>query len=102
VSPSEIQALVKGLDGTLKPSTIEVVYAWVTAVFNAAPADQVIARTPCRDVKRPEVPPKVVEPLSVETVEALVDTVPGRYRAVLLLGAGTGVRAGEALHQRPS
>jgi integrase len=97
IRPSEIQALVKGLDGTLKPSTIEVVYAWVTAVFNAALADQVIARTPCRDIKRPEVPPKIIEPISVETVEALVDSVPGPYRAVQLLGASTGVRAGEAL-----
>ena len=36
-------------------------------------------------------------PLPVETVEKLIDAVPGRYRALIVLGAGTGVRISEAL-----
>jgi integrase len=97
IRPSEIQTLVKGLEGVLAPSTIEVVYTWTTAVFNAAVNDQVIAKTPCREIKRPELPAEKVEPLPVETVEVLIGTVPDRFRAVMVLGAGAGVRAGEAL-----
>lgn len=38
-----------------------------------------------------------VEPLPVETVAALVQAVPDRFRALIVLGAGTGVRISEAL-----
>jgi integrase len=38
-----------------------------------------------------------VEPLPVETVWDLIDAVPDRYRALIILGAGTGVRISEAL-----
>jgi integrase len=37
-----------------------------------------------------------VEPLPAETVWQLIDAVPDRYRALIILGAGTGVRIAEA------
>lgn len=36
-------------------------------------------------------------PSSVDTVRQLADTMLERYRAFVILGAGTGVRIGEAL-----
>ncbi len=36
-------------------------------------------------------------PLSVETVDALADAMPDRYYALVVLGAGSGVRIAEAL-----
>lgn len=36
-------------------------------------------------------------PLTTETVHALADAVPARYRALVVLGAGTGLRQGECL-----
>jgi integrase len=38
-----------------------------------------------------------VEPLPAQTVARLVEAVPERYRALVILGAGTGVRISEAL-----
>ena len=38
-----------------------------------------------------------VEPLPVETVHALADAVPARYRALVILAAGSGMRQGECL-----
>ena len=35
-------------------------------------------------------------PLSLEAVEALTDAMPDRYRALVTLAAGTGLRQGEA------
>ena len=47
-----------------------------------------------RDVSR-KATPSQVEPLPVETVHALADAVPARYRALVILAAGSGMRQGE-------
>jgi integrase len=97
IRPSEIQALVKVLGETLAPATVDLVYTWTAAVFAAAVADQVIARSPCREIKRTRPERSQVVPPSAETVEKLIEAVPDRYSALIVLGAGTGVRIGEAL-----
>ncbi|HEX3539752.1 MAG TPA: hypothetical protein VHT75_04840 [Acidimicrobiales bacterium] len=94
---SEIQALIKALDGELAPATVVLIYRWVVSIFRSALADRVIAETPCREIKLPNVDKPKVVPLSVETVEALIEAVPARYGALVVLGAGTGVRISEAL-----
>jgi integrase len=50
--------------------------------------------------KLPKDPKQRIEPLSVDAVEALTDAMPGRYRALVTLAAGTGLRQGEALWTR--
>jgi integrase len=103
IRPSELQACVKAMSvgdvgqKPLAPSTIEIVYTWVATIFAAAMKDRVITSSPCQDIRRPEVHQPRVKPLPVETVEKLIDAVPAQYRALIVLGAGTGVRISEAL-----
>lgn len=97
VRRTEVQALVTRLAETLAPSTVRTVHSYVAAVFKAAVADRLIATSPCQRIALPKATPARVEPLSVDAVEALADAVPDRYRALLVLGAGTGLRQGEAL-----
>jgi integrase len=52
--------------------------------------------SPCVDVRLPKPAPKRVEPLATERVEALIAAMPERYRALVVLAAGTGLRQGEA------
>ena len=40
--------------------------------------------------------PKRVVPLSTEEIAALIDALPDRYRALVLLASATGLRQGEA------
>src|SRR5712691_8913090 len=47
IRPSEIQAWVRGRSEVLAPSTVEVVYRFVSAIFRAAVADRIIAANPC-------------------------------------------------------
>jgi integrase len=100
---SEIQAWIRRLVTTgegrraLAPSTIEVVYRYVVAIFRSAVADRVIVASPCIDVRLPKGKPRRVEPISTEAVMGLVDAVEPRYRALIVLGAGTGLRHGEAV-----
>lgn len=94
--PSEVQAWVKGRAEVLAPATVEVAYRYLAAIFAAAVEDRLIPATPCKGVRLPKVEAAQVVPLATEAVEALIDAVPDRYRAMVVLAAGTGLRQGEA------
>lgn len=97
VRPSDLDVLVKALAGSLAPSTVEGVYRLAATVFKSAIRDRVISTTPCVDVKLPEKPRREVVPLTVDQVADLADLVPKRYRALIVLGAGCGLRLSEAV-----
>ena len=101
---SEIQSLVKSLSTgegedrpALAPNTVQTIYAWLATIFRSAVEDRLITHSPCQKINLPEVEESRVVPLPVTTVEALADAVPDRYRALIVLGAGTGIRISEAL-----
>src|SRR5262249_52334579 len=96
IRSSEIQAWVRDPTQHLAPGTVEVVYRYVSAVFKAAVTDRVIGSSPCVGIKLPEKHKPRVQPLTVEQVDGLVTAIPDRYRALVVLGTGTGVRQGEA------
>lgn len=95
IRASEVQALVRTLSDSLSPSTVRVVHSRVVAVFSAAVRDRRIASSPCAGIRLPRVTKAPVVPLGTETVQALIEAVPSRYRAVVVLAAGTGLRQGE-------
>ena len=97
VRPSDLDVLVKSLAGRLAPTTVEGVYRLAATVFKAAIRDRIITTTPCVDVKLPEKPRREVVPLTVSQVAELADLVPDRYRALIVLGAGCGLRLSEAV-----
>jgi integrase len=94
---SEIQGLVKTLAEEFAPATVEGAYVWTAAVFKAAVADRIISASPCQDITRPNIERPKVVPWPTQRVAALVAAVPDRCRALIVLGAGTGVRMSEAL-----
>jgi integrase len=95
IRASHIQAWIKSLSEQLAPSTAVVVHRIVSSIFRAAVRDRVIAYSPCDGIKLPKVTKSQVEPLGTEVVLALADAVPDRYRALVILAAGTGMRQGE-------
>jgi integrase len=95
IKPSDIQAWVKRLTEHLQPSTVGVVHGVVSGIFRAAVRDRVLVHNPCDGTKLPKVTKSRVEPLDTEVVHALAAAVPDRYRALVILAAGTGMRQGE-------
>ncbi len=79
------------------PSTVKTIYAVLRTLFMAAADDEVIAGSPCTRIKLPRVPRKLVEPLPAAAVLALFDAIVPRWRPAVALGAGAGLREGEAL-----
>lgn len=88
--------MVKGLSATLAPGTVELVYRYTAAVFLAAVRDRVITSTPCEGIKLPKAERRQVVPMTLEQVVGLTEGLPARYRALVTLGAGSGLRQGEA------
>jgi integrase len=95
IRPSDIQAWTKRLSEQLAPSTASVVHRIVSSVFRAAVRDRVIAYSPCDGIKLPKVTKPRIDPLATEVVLALADAVPDRYRGLVILAAGSGMRQGE-------
>ncbi len=94
IYPTDIQQWVRGLD--LSPRTVAVVHGVLAGIFRAAVRDRRITASPCDGVKLPRVQRDEVEPLDLDAVAAIRDALPPRLRALVTLGAATGVRLGEA------
>lgn len=95
-TPDTVQRMVKALEDSYAPSTVEVTYSYVSTVFKAAVASRRIASTPCIGIRLPERVRTRVTPMSVDQVFAVADAMPERWAAMVLLAAGTGLRQGEA------
>jgi integrase len=100
VTPSVVQTLVKQLSTSLAPGTVRGVYTVLCAIYRAAVRDRLVTSSPCVSIKLPRVEVRRVEPLSVEGVEAVADAVGIKCRPLVILGAGAGLRVGEALGLR--
>jgi len=103
VLPSDVQSLVKRLSTIprtgsrkpLAPATVGVAHRVLSAIFKSAVADRRLASSPCVGTRLPKVEKRKVEPISTEQVRALVAAIPERYRGLVLLTVGTGMRQGE-------
>jgi integrase len=95
VRHGEIQARAAKMSRTLAPSTVQVIHGIVAAIFKSAVKDRLINTSPCEGTKLPKRLPVEVVPLTTAAVRALIDAVPERYRALVVLAAGTGLRQGE-------
>jgi integrase len=95
IQRSDIQGWVAKLE--LSPTTVETVYKELAAVFREAVHDSVLLSSPCQRIKLPRIPHGQVVPLRTVEVHQLIAAAPDRYRALLMLLAGCGLRQGEAL-----
>lgn len=106
VRKPDVQAWVTDRAAVLQPSTLEVVYGTLRAVFAWAVGEYITA-SPCDSrgradrVRLPKKAPKEVVPLSTAQVSALLDAAPPRYRAAILLAAASGLRQGELFGLEP-
>ncbi|WP_304450862.1 site-specific integrase [Nocardiopsis sp. YSL2] len=84
-------------DPGLANTTVHTAFATLRIVMQAAVDDEIINANPCSRVKLPRLGDRVIDPLPVEAVRDLADAITPRYRVAVFLGAGAGLRRGEAL-----
>ena len=100
VRHSEVQGMVRALSDTLAPGSVAQVFKVTKRMFAAAVLDRTIASSPCVGVKLPTDHRPDVTPPTVVQVGALVDATEERYRAAVVLLAGSGLRIAELLGLR--
>jgi integrase len=98
IRPTMVQQWVKDLQAVkgLAPSTIETIYVIFASIMRGAVRDGYIRKTPCVDIRLPETSPTVVRLLTPGQVLTLARAMPHRYALLALIGAGAGLRQGEA------
>jgi integrase len=67
----------------------------LASIMRAAIHDGLRTTNPCTRVNMPAIPTKLIVPLSVEEVHALIEHTPEHYRAAMVTLAGAGLRQGE-------
>ena len=94
--PTQLQGVLTGLGQTLAPSTVGLVHQHLNQVLNGAIDDGVITHSPARNLRlpRPDDEPLVVP--TVDQVHGLAEAIHPRFRALVAVGAGLGLRQGEA------
>ncbi|MEJ3653826.1 hypothetical protein WEH80_12650 [Actinomycetes bacterium KLBMP 9759] len=95
VRSSHLQSWAKNVD--LAPSTARIAYSYLVAMFGTAVRDRVIATSPCIGVTLPAVDKAGHLIPTPDQVHAIAGNLPPRYRALVYVGAGCGLRHGEAL-----
>lgn len=81
----------------LSPATVRKAVFALRRCLDAAVEDRRIASNPAQKVSLPSEKAKRPRYLTRDEVERLVDEIPDRYRALVLVGAFAGLRWGEAI-----
>lgn len=80
---------------TLAASYVVHIYELVSSVFNAAVVDNVIPKSPCVKINTPEVHKKEIIIPTTDQVLEIARRISPRYKNMLIVAAGTGMRSGE-------
>jgi len=102
--PSLVQSLIASMERAgLEASTVGVVMADVSMVFNAAIDDGLVTKNPCRasSVTLPTAEQDELVPWTAEQVAAVRAALPARFAAMVDCGAGVGLRQGEIFALSP-
>jgi integrase len=96
IRPTDVQSWVQRKSAELSPGTVGVIYRYLASIFRSAVEDGLIPKSPCRNIKLPKRERRQVVPPKTAQVQELIQIVPDRYRALVVLAASTGLRQGEA------
>jgi integrase len=100
VLPSEVQSWATGRAAALGPVTTRHLVSLLRSIFAAAALDRLVGSSPVVRVALPPHERARVVPLTVDEVRRLAETMPDRYRALVITQAGLGLRVGELIALR--
>lgn len=95
----QLRALLASLDGKYSAATIIETWSTLSVILQAAVDDERLGKNPClaRSVGPPSKPERKARAWSRERVQAVRQGLDARFRLLVDLGVGAGLRQGEAL-----
>lgn len=97
IKPSDVQTWLRALSERHAASTVTAAFLVLQGVLDLAVADEAIKRSPAKAsiVQRPASRSEEIEVWSDSQVYGVIDSHPEPYRAIPIIAAGCGLRAGE-------
>lgn len=100
ITPALVRVWYGGLDAT-KPTQRAHAYGLLRSILSTAVDDEILVANPCRvrgagSAERA----RQIEPASKEELKVIIEHLPDRYRALVILGAWCGLRFGEIAELR--
>jgi integrase len=92
---TDVQAFVANLAREVGPGTTRSVYGVLRAALNAAVNAEVLARSPARGIKLPQVPKTDVVTLRPADLHRLAAELPERWRPMIYVAGACGLRFSE-------
>lgn len=95
----QLRVWLKDLGGELGPGTIGLVWGYLSSLLQAAVEDERISKNPCRakSIGPPSPPPRKARAWTKDRILAVQAEMEPRYRILVDLGVGAGLRQGEAI-----
>lgn len=103
IDHSSVQGWIRRLSDRLAPATVDKCRQLMSAVMKAAIRDRLIAVNPVEGVQLPKNRRRAGDQLTItidQLTTQLLPAVPDRYRALVALAGGTGLRWGECVGLR--
>lgn len=101
VGASHMRNWIKDRQPLMAPSTLAAAWGCMKHLFNTAVVDRVLSISPCTGVKLPATPKAHHYIPSKRQVYTVGENIMERFRAVVYLDAGTGLRYSEILGLEP-
>ncbi len=100
ITPAVVRVWHSGLDPSKRTQRAHA-YGLLRAIMSTAVADEILSANPCR-IRGAGVAHRVrsIEPATLSELEIILDAMPERYRALVILGAWCGLRFGELTELR--
>lgn len=96
ITPLQVRSWVAELSyEDIAPATVRKIYNVFRKIMSSAVDSGFIAQSPCKGISLPKIEQEEMRFLSPEEVWRLADAIDPRYRALVLLGAYSGLRWGE-------
>lgn len=92
----DVKSFVAAKTARLAPKTVHNIMATFKILMNSAVDDGMTAANPCSRVKLPALDDDEVTPIPWPMIVALAEKIDQRYALMVWLGAGAGLREGEA------
>jgi integrase len=98
IKVDSLRKWLKELEGIISPGTAVTVWGYLNNILDCAVDDERILKNPCRarTIKAPKKPETKARAWTRERVSAVQAELPATYRILVDIGAGAGLRQGEA------
>ncbi|MFK8850420.1 hypothetical protein [Streptomyces sp. Ac-502] len=98
IKAQQLRLFLKELQSRIGPNTTLGVWGYLSAILQAAVDDERIRKNPCKtkSITLPTLPDREVQPWTREQVRAVCSALPERFRTMVDVGVGAGLRQGKS------